>query len=69
MVAKARGMYKLNKYSYVFATICRLGIVVAGYLGSIPLMLVFTVLTSLGEGPWQGGCWSSYRKLFRAYIS
>lgn len=38
----------------VFATICRLGIVVAGYLGSIPLMLVFTVLTSLGEGPWQG---------------
>ena len=31
-----------------------LGIVVAGYLGSIPLMLVFTVLTSLGEGPWQG---------------
>lgn len=54
LVAKARGMYKLNKYSYVFATICRLGIVVAGYLGSIPLMLVFTVLTSLGEGPWQG---------------
>ena len=47
-------MYKLNKYSYVFATVCRLGIVVAGYLGSIPLMLVFTVLTSLGEGPWQG---------------
>ena len=30
LVAKARGMYKLNKYSYVFATICRLGIVVAG---------------------------------------
>ena len=29
LVAKARGMYKLNKYSYVFATICRLGIVVA----------------------------------------
>ena len=23
-------------------------------LGSVPLMLLFTVLTSLGEGPWQG---------------
>ena len=29
-------------------------VAVAGYLGSVPLMLLFTVLTSLGEGPWQG---------------
>ena len=54
LVAKAKGMYKVNKYSYIFATVCRLGIVLAGYMGSIPLMLVFTILTSLGEGPWQG---------------
>ena len=54
LVAKAKGMYKVNKYSYIMATACRLGIVVAGYMGSVPLMLVFTVLTSLGEGPWQG---------------
>lgn len=54
LVAKAKGMYKVNKYSYIFATACRLGIVFAGYIGSIPLMLVFTILTSLGEGPWQG---------------
>lgn len=54
LVAKAKGMYKVNKYSYLFATVCRLGIVAAGYMGSVPLMLVFTVLTSLGEGPWQG---------------
>ncbi len=54
LVAKAKGMYKVNKYSYIFATVCRLGIVAAGYMGSVPLMLVFTVLTSLGEGPWQG---------------
>ncbi|MBQ8325628.1 MAG: MFS transporter [Lachnospiraceae bacterium] len=54
LVAKAKGMYKVNKYSYIFATACRLGIVAAGYMGSVPLMLVFTVLTSLGEGPWQG---------------
>ena len=51
LVAKARGMYKLNKYSYVFATICRLGIVVAGYLGSIPLMFSCTSFgTKLGGG-------------------
>lgn len=54
LVAKAKGMYMVNKYSYIFATACRLGIVFAGYIGSIPLMLVFTILTSLGEGPWQG---------------
>lgn len=54
LVAKMRGMYKLNKYSYLFATVCRLGIVAAGYMGSVPLMLVFTVLSALGEGPWQG---------------
>ncbi len=54
LVAKMKGMYKVNKLSYMFATACRLGLVVAGYLGSVPLMLLFTVLTSLGEGPWQG---------------
>ena len=54
LVAKAKGLYKVNKYSYIFATACRLGIVIAGYMGSVPLMLIFTVLTSLGEGPWQG---------------
>ena len=54
LVARAKGMYKVNKYSYTFATLCRVGIIIAGYMGSVPLMLVFTVLTSLGEGPWQG---------------
>ena len=54
LVARAKGMYKVNKYSYIFATACRVGIIIAGYLGSVPLMLVFTILTSLGEGPWQG---------------
>ena len=54
LVSKMKGMYKLNKYSYMLATVCRLMVAVAGYLGSVPLMLLFTVLTSLGEGPWQG---------------
>ena len=54
IVAKMKGMYKLNKYSYMFATVSRLMAAVAGLMGSVPLMLIFTVLTSLGEGPWQG---------------
>ena len=29
-------------------------VVFAGYMGSIPLMLLFIAMTSLGEGPWQG---------------
>lgn len=54
LVTKCKGMYKLNKYSYVVATIGRLLVVVAGYMGSVPLMLLFTALASLGQGPWQG---------------
>ena len=54
LVAKAKGLYAVNKYSYIFATLCRLGLIFAGYKGSIPLMLLFTVLTSFGEAPWQG---------------
>lgn len=54
LVARLKGMYHLNKYSYLFATICRVMLAVSGYMGSIPMMLLFTVLTSFGEGPWQG---------------
>ena len=54
LVAKWKGMYKLNKYSYMLATAARLGVVVAGYMGSIPLMLIFTAIAALGQGPWQG---------------
>lgn len=54
LVAKWNGMYKLNKYSYLLATAARLGVVVAGYMGSIPLMLLFTAIAALGQGPWQG---------------
>ena len=54
LVAKWKGMYKLNKYSYMLAIVARLGVVVAGYMGSVPLMLAFTALAALGQGPWQG---------------
>lgn len=54
LVQKWKGMYKLNKYSYMLATIGRLFVVVAGYMGSVPLMLFFTAVAALGQGPWQG---------------
>ena len=54
LVARWKGMYKLNKYSYMVATAGRLGVVMAGYLGSVPLMLLFTAIAALGQGPWQG---------------
>lgn len=54
LVSKWKGMYKLNKYSYMLATLGRLLVVVAGYIGSVPLMLLFTAVAALGQGPWQG---------------
>ena len=36
------------------ATVGRLLVAVAGYMGNIPLMLAFTALAALGQGPWQG---------------
>lgn len=47
-------MYKLNLRGYIIAVIGRALVVVAGYIGSIPLMLAFTALAALGQGPWQG---------------
>ena len=54
LVAKWNGMYKLNKYSYMVATAGRLLVVAAGYMRSVPLMLLFTAIAAFGQGPWQG---------------
>ena len=54
LVARWKGMYKLNKYSYMIATLGRLLVAIAGYMGNVPLMLAFTALAALGQGPWQG---------------
>lgn len=50
------GMYKLNVMSYTLATISRALVAVAGYMGSgnVTLMLLFTAVAALGQGPWQG---------------
>lgn len=54
VIQKMGGMYKLNMFGYLVAVIGRLGVMVAGYMGSIPLMLAFTALATLGIAPLQG---------------
>lgn len=55
LVKKLRGMYKLNIAGYALAALARLGVLISACIGSIPLMLVFTGIASLGTGPVQGG--------------
>ena len=54
LVGKWKGMYKLNKRGYILATIARALVIVAGYMGSVPLMMLFTAVAALGQGPRQG---------------
>ena len=54
LVAKFGGMYKLNLMGYTLGTIGRLGVVIAGYLGSVPLMLACTAVAAIGMSPLQG---------------
>jgi GPH family glycoside/pentoside/hexuronide:cation symporter len=54
LVARWKGMYKLNLYGYAMGTIGRLGVVIAGYMGSVPLMLLCTAIAAIGMSPLQG---------------
>ena len=54
LVAKLGGMYKLNYRGYALATIARILVIVAAYLGNVPMMLVFTAIASFGMCPLQG---------------
>jgi len=54
LVARWKGMYQLNLRGYMLGTASRALVIVAGYLGSIPLMLLFTGIAAFGQGPWQG---------------
>lgn len=54
LVVKWKGMYKLNLGGYMIAVLGRAFVVAAGYMGSVPLMLAFTAIAALGQGPWQG---------------
>ena len=54
LVAKWGGMYKLNLTGYTIGTLGRLGVMIAGYLGSVPLMLACTAIAAIGMSPLQG---------------
>ena len=48
------GMYKLNIWGYVIAAVGRVGVMAAAYMGSLPLMLAFTAVSTIGIAPLQG---------------
>lgn len=54
IVARAKGMYRVNLIGYVIAVAARIGVIVAGYMVNVPLMLVFTAIASLAIAPVQG---------------
>ena len=54
LVEKHKGYYKLNFSGYVISALGRGVVVVAGYIGSVPLMLVGTAIGAIGMSPWQG---------------
>ena len=45
---------QLNLTGYIIGTLGRLGVLIAGYMGSVPLMLVCTAIAALGMSPLQG---------------
>ena len=55
IVAKMKGQYKVNATGYIIAAIGRILVVVAGYIGSLPLMLLFTGVAAFGMSAFQGG--------------
>ena len=54
VIQKMGGMYKLNMLGYLVAVAGRIGVVAAAYMGSFPMMLVFTAVGTLGIAPLQG---------------
>ncbi|MBF0697782.1 MFS transporter [Actinomyces bowdenii] len=54
VVRRTGGMYRVNIAGYAVAVLGRLGVVVAAYMGSVPLMLAFSALASIGMSPLQG---------------
>ena len=73
VIKKMGGMYKLNICGYVLAALGRVGVMVAAYMGSLPLMLAFTAVATIGIAPLQGdlnaliACCSEYTTLKTGY--
>ncbi len=54
LVKKLNGMYRLNLAGYIVATAARGMVIAAGYMGNLPLMLLFSGIASIGMSPLQG---------------
>ena len=73
VIKKLGGMYKLNIWGYVLAALGRVGVMVAAYMGSLPLMIAFTAVSTIGIAPLQGdlnaliACCSEYTTLTTGY--
>ena len=73
VIKKMGGMYKLNICGYALAALGRVGVMAAAYMGSLPLMLAFTALSTVGIAPLQGdlnaliACCSEYTTLKTGY--
>ena len=69
VIKKLGGMYKLNIWGYILAALGRVGVMVAAYMGSLPLMIAFTAVSTIGIAPLQGdlnaliACCSEYTTL------
>lgn len=54
LVKKMNGMYKLNLLGYAIGVAGRLLVIISGYSGSVPMMLLFSAVASFGMSPLQG---------------
>lgn len=54
LVKKFKGMYKVNLYGYILAAVFRIGFIIGGYMGSIPLMLASSAIAGLCTSPVTG---------------
>ena len=54
LVERMKGLYRMNLAGYILGTAGRVGVIIAGYMGSVPLMIAFTAVAALGMAPWHG---------------
>lgn len=54
LVQKMKSMYKVNLGGYTLAFFFRIGFIVGGYMGSIPMMLICSALAGLCSSPLTG---------------
>ena len=54
LVERMKGLYRMNLAGYILGTAGRVGVIIAGYMGNVPLMLAGTAIGAIGMAPWQG---------------